>query len=930
MSSSPPALDEPVFPNSPIHNFSPRKLLIYLTTIVFIAETIAMIVLYFLNLTNYLVSTLLDGAIMLALIFPALYVLQLKPLLTQMEVRLKTEQALRTSESQLKRVMEALPVGVWIIDKEGNVTHGNAASQNIWAGARYVGMGDYAEYKGWWADTGERIQSDEWAAARAIRNHQTILNEEINIEAFDGTLKIILNSAVPILDEANTIQGAVVVNQDITRRRSIENELVRTNELLGKLINSIHVLVAFMDRDFNFIHVNEAYAKAAGHPIDYFIGKNHFGLYPDAENQATFQQVVDTGEPFIIFEKPFEYAEYPERGVTYWDWSLQPVKGANEKVEGLIFSLLDVTERKKGEIQLARQNQELQELTNTERKQRELAEGLVQSAMVVSSSLQLDEVLDTILEQIYRAIPFQLANIALLENKTIRIVGFRSTESYQESVVVTEKQYLLDDFPLLVQAFSTQQPVFTKDTRNSTEWIKVPTMEWVLSFAVTPLMVREQVIGFINLNSDQPGFFNEEITAHLQAFAVPAALAIQNARLYKIESHARQVAETLSIAAQDLTKTLDLEQVIDTLLDHTREIIPSDTAGVTLLEDEKYLTLHAGRGYGSWANRDPIPTLPIEGITDSVIHRMVAARRSFILPNTNYDSAQKEQAASQSIRNWLVIPIIASDKIIGLVELGRVSEEFLSADLIQWAEALVGQAAVAIQNAWLFQQVRSSSERLQNLTRTLVELQENERAHIARELHDEAGQALSLLKLSLGRLQQDPECPAQVVHRIEELKGVTDGVLEELHRLAVDLRPIALDHLGLVVALEQYAMEIKSDQLGVQFKALGFEGGRLPEDIETNLYRIVQEALANVVRHAQASSVGILLEHKAGLVKLFIEDDGVGFNPDLPENRHSMGLIGMRERAEMFGGSLTIESSPGKGTSIIVEVPDGDTHPYIR
>jgi signal transduction histidine kinase len=137
-----------------------------------------------------------------------------------------------------------------------------------------------------------------------------------------------------------------------------------------------------------------------------------------------------------------------------------------------------------------------------------------------------------------------------------------------------------------------------------------------------------------------------------------------------------------------------------------------------------------------------------------------------------------------------------------------------------------------------------------------------------------------------------------------------------------------LDHLGLVAALEQYAKNLNSDHLTVQFKALGFEGDRLPKDMEVSLYRIVQEALANVIRHAQAGHVGILMERRQGRVKLFIEDDGVGFDSALHETTHRLGLVGMRERAEMFGGTLTIESYPGKGTSVIVEVPDANSYPY--
>lgn len=927
MSSDLDLTDASPAPVAPDRAFSPTKTLTILTILLFLAEIVAMVILFYVKLPSYLATTLLDGIIMLALILPGLYYLQLQPLKKQIEKRTHAEMALRDSEKLLKRILELLPVGVVIIDKDGMVTHGNPASQNIWGGIRHVGIQQYSEYRGWWADSGKRIGPEEWAAARAIQRRETLLNEEVNILTFDGAPKVILNSAVPILDEQNALQGVIVVNQDITKRREMEKELIRTNELLERFFNSIHTLIAYLDRDFNFIRVNEAYARSAGHPADFFTGKNHFDMYPHEENQAIFRRVVETGEPYIVLQKAFEYPEYPERGVSYWDWSLQPVMGTDKLVEGLVLSLVDVTERKLAELQLERQNQELRELSTLEYKQRVKAEGLAQAIIKINSSLELDLRLCSFLEHVRQLIPFQGANIILLEEKSLRVAGFLGYEDFPESIPAMERTYALDDFPLIKQIFTTLQPIIIGNVEEYPGWIKIPGLEWIYSYMAVPLIYMDEAIGVINLVSEVPGKFLQESIEQLQDFTAPATLALQNARLFQAEATARQFAETLSAAAQALSWSLNLEQVTETLLEHIHMIVYSDTAGVTLLENETHPTLRITRGYGQWANHDYIPTFPIEGITDSVIHRIKSSRRSVFLSNIIPSMPQEQRPGDEHIHNWLIMPIIAGDKLIGLAELGSVSDEIIKPELIQWAEALVGQAAVSIQNAWLYEQVSSTSERLQSLARKLVEIQENERYHIARELHDEAGQALSLLKLNLGRLVQDPACPQEVRQRLEDLKGVADGVLEELHRLAIDLRPIALDHLGLVAALEHYAKNLNTERLSVQFKALGFEMDRLPKDVEICLYRIVQEALTNVIRHAQAENVGILLERDQGRVKLFIEDDGIGFNPDQYENKDRLGLVGMRERAEMFGGALTIESRPGKGSSIIVEVPDVNSYP---
>lgn len=135
------------------------------------------------------------------------------------------EAALTQTERALRLTLEALPVGVWVMDAAGRIVHGNAAGQRIWAGARYVGPEHFGEYKGWWLATGKPIEADEWAAARAIGKGETSIDEEIRIQCFDGSSKVILNSAIPLRDEQGAISGAIIVNQDISARVRADEEL---------------------------------------------------------------------------------------------------------------------------------------------------------------------------------------------------------------------------------------------------------------------------------------------------------------------------------------------------------------------------------------------------------------------------------------------------------------------------------------------------------------------------------------------------------------------------------------------------------------------------------------------------------------------------------------------------------------------------------
>jgi PAS domain S-box-containing protein len=145
-------------------------------------------------------------------------------------------------------------------------------------------------------------------------------------------------------------------------RKQLEQELRKSENILEKVFDTTQVLLAYMDANFTFIRVNRAYADAGGHPPEFFIGKNHFDLYPQEENQTIFRRVVETGQPFSVYAKPFEYAEYPERGVTYWDWSLLPVQDDSGKVEAVLLCLVDVTRRVRSEEELRQYRGRLEEI----------------------------------------------------------------------------------------------------------------------------------------------------------------------------------------------------------------------------------------------------------------------------------------------------------------------------------------------------------------------------------------------------------------------------------------------------------------------------------------------------------------------------------------------------------------------------------------
>ncbi len=289
--------------------------------------------------------------------------------------------------------------------------------------------------------------------------------------------------------------------------------------------------------------------------------------------------------------------------------------------------------------------------------------------------------------------------------------------------------------------------------------------------------------------------------------------------------------------------------------------------------------------------------------------------------NTRFDHFSKE-----SISGILAfLPLNFAAKGIGKLALMSKDVKFFSPDREILLDSYANLAAVAIQNTWLLDQVKSGNERLHALSHRLMEVQEAEKLNLSRELHDESGQVISAMMVQLGLLERDANNPEMIKKYAQELKRIASDVLSNLHEMAVRLRPASLDHLGLVTALEQYISDFsRQHSLDVQFETVGITGKRHSLEIETAIFRIVQESLTNVLLHAHASRADVLLSQRKSILSVIIEDNGVGFIPENVATHTHLGLFGMRERVEMLGGKFSIESNPGKGTTIQVEVPNGD------
>ena len=279
-----------------------------------------------------------------------------------------------------------------------------------------------------------------------------------------------------------------------------------------------------------------------------------------------------------------------------------------------------------------------------------------------------------------------------------------------------------------------------------------------------------------------------------------------------------------------------------------------------------------------------------------------------------------EEGEEKQWQSYLRVPLIAKGQIQGIAALIGAKAGLLSAEQVSFFKALGQQVGVAIQNARLFEQVSAARERMRTLSQRLVQVQEAERRHIARELHDQVGQALTGLIFELEVCRRLP--PPDQDKRITRAQELANELIAQVRNLSLVLRPTILDDLGLLPAL-LWHFERYTDSTGVRvsFDYTGLER-RFPAEVETAAYRVAQEALTNVARHAEVREATVHVWADLEMLCVQVEDRGAGFDAKAASEKHtSSGVAGMRERALLLGGELNIESSPGGGARLTAEFP---------
>jgi signal transduction histidine kinase len=429
------------------------------------------------------------------------------------------------------------------------------------------------------------------------------------------------------------------------------------------------------------------------------------------------------------------------------------------------------------------------------------------------------------------------------------------------------------------------------------------------TFLGVPVILRGVAFGNLYLTEKEG---NAEFTAEDQEvvtiLATQAAVAIENARLYESTANWSRQLESLHETVRSLVEESELDVMLDLICRRLRDLTGARIALIALPHGPDALRIAAADGESA-SNLVDLVLDRERSKSGRVLERRQSARIDSVLddPESDQDAARR-----MGIRTALYVPLIARGRAIGIVAIhDKVGHDprFSDSDL-RLAEIFAARAAVAV----------DLSERVARETvRRVVEAQELERSRLARELHDETGQALTSILLGLKSIRAAPtESAADRAE--EELRALIVQALQDVRRLAVELRPSALDDFGLGPAVERLA-ETFEERTGIQTAIeTSFPDGRLPSEIETVLYRVIQEGLTNVIKHAGAQHVSIVIAQSEGAIRVVVEDDGRGF--DAKEVRDdALGVVGMRERVALVGGTLSVESAPGSGTALVAYIP---------
>lgn len=686
--------------------------------------------------------------------------------------------------------------------------------------------------------------------------------------------------------------------------------------------------------------VNAALVQMLGYPdAQTLLATNARGLYVNLEDRTQWETILRHEGVVHDFEMPLRRYD----GKIIWvRHSARAIKDAGEKIIGYAGAVEDITEqwadmvaRARAEEQARAAAQENERLIATlEQRVRarthELAT-LLKISQQVASTLELDPLLDLILTQLQSVVAYDGASILTLDGDVLRSRAYRGPIPQAEALA---HHFHPEEAHPDREVVNSRKPVIISDVRGQTPMARAfqqttgdeleTTYGYIRSWMGVPLIVKGQVIGMLTLDHSQPNFYTRRHAELAWAFADQAAVALENARLYRAEAdrldeaqRRREVAEGLRDILANLNSELPMPQVLDYIATLARRLLGTDAVAIYRLDaDTNLLRIQAAQGLDA----DYVANMSV-GVGYGAVGQAVVTREPVAISDLPAGVPDMGDCVVEPTR-WallkhlgaryralLGIPLIVKGEIYGGIALYYRNVRQFTADEVQLATMFGAQTALAIENDRLRAQAEQAAATA-------------ERTRLARDLHDSVTQLLYSLALlaEAGREKAERGEMKRVQEHLVEIGGTAQQALKEMRLLVHELRPLVLEREGLVGALNQ-RLDAVERRVGIEAHLLVENWSEVPAPVEEELYYIARETLNNALKHAAATSVTVQLRRRDARVELEISNNGRSFDPVLAREGGGLGLTSMLERTEKLGGQLTISSEPEEGTKVMVAVP---------
>ncbi len=875
--------------------------------------------------------------------------------------RKRAEGALRNSEARYRAIVEDQTELVARWKPDGTCTYANAAY------CRYFQLAD---------DTvvGASIFplfTEE--ALRALRGQLDVLTPEDPVSTSiypvikqDGSRGWQEWTDRALFDEQRQLIEIQSVGRDVSQRvfaeeaereqRSINEALVETSTLLNSTLSQKEVLNLILNNLDRVLKHDAANIMLLEGDTARVVGKRGYSRWglDEAIEQMSFPvkernnllTMMRTLKPAVVPDtsKDPQWVITPE-----FSW-VRSYAGAPIQVKGEVIGFLNLASPTPGffdaavlprltvfanQVAIAIHNARLYE---SERQERSINEALVESSTLLNSTLSQKEVLSSILNNLEPVLKHDAANVMLLEGDTARVVGKRGYSRWGLDEVIEHLRFPVKERNNLLTMMRTLQPVVVPDTFADPKWVVIPEFSWLRSYAGAPIQVEGEVIGFLNLDSTTPGFFDAADLQPLSVFANQVAIAIHNARLYESERQERRLAETLEHTASTLLRTLNARDTLTVVMDQLAQVVEYDQA-MLLSVEESALRVKADRGLPDVDDR-------VESTYDyagrQAIRDLLASGEPLILGDVRQqaDAADYPGVAPET-RSWMAIPLLAWSIVTGLLTVGSNKVDAFDADAARAAVAFAQQAAIAIQNVLTLSELSKTVNRLREAQARLsgaarLAAAGEIAAGVAHQLNNPLTAVIAEVSLLLKHLSPDDpdyesalniraaaEKAASIVQRQLNLsKSIPYDMVE------TDTNKSVVEALSLVRAQIEPSARLLAD-LAPDLPQIMASPEHL-SDVWLNLLLNARDGVARTPNAVIRVRTSIDPERKGVMVA--VEDNGEGIPRDHLEHifdpffttrsgGHGLGLPVCYEVVRRHNGTIQVDSREGSGTTISVVLP---------